>query len=560
MSGPLRALAARFGASAAATRAVLVEPQLRRAVAALAAACTADWASTVALSVVAFRDGGAAAVGLVTLARMLPSAVGAPVLTAIADRVPRERFLAVASAVHALALGGAAICLTVEAAPVVVYVLAVGATVAFTVFRPVHAALLPLLCTTTKELTSANVVSGLVGAVAAFAGPALGGVLLAASDAGAAFFTAAGLSAVAVALLVRIRYPGPTRAPGPRRARRVRREAIEGLTAVARHRDLRLVFGAALAQTFVRGALGVFTVVVAFELLGSGESGVAVLTAALGAGGIVGSFAGSLLVGSRHMGRWLVVALAMWGAPIALLAGTSATPAAFGLVAVVGLANSVFDVPVFTLPVRLVSDAVLARVFGVLESMVALGVAVGSAATPALVGLLGLRGALVAVGLLLPVVGALLWAQMAALDRRLGVRDEEIGVLRAVPMFAALTVPSIEQLAARVSRAVVPAGTVLIRQGEPAESLWVIADGQAEVIGDGAVVRVAEAGESVGEIALLRGVPRTATVRARTDLKVFELDRAAFLDAVGAHGPSRDAADAMAASRLAHFGPTHVDS
>jgi MFS family permease len=534
-------------------RDVVAHTQLRRAVVAYALGCTSEWAFTVALSVVAYRDGGPAAVGVVALVRMVPAAVASPFLTAFADRMRRERMLAMISAVRTVALGAAAFLVDSGTATFAVYGLAVVATIAFTGFRPAHSALLPSLCTTTRELTSANVVRGIVDSTGAFLGPALAGVLLAVAGSGAVFAVTAGLSLAAAAVLVRIRYQLPLRAIAARRVT-IGGDTVDGLRAVAEHRDLMLVFGLGFAQTLVRGALSVFIVVVAFALLDTGDAGVAALSAAVGVGGMIGAFGTSLLVGSRRLGWWLAIALVLWGAPIALV-GVAGETMALLLLAVVGVGNSIIDVPFFTLPVRLAEDALLARVFGVFESLVALGVGVGAIVTPSLIASLGLRSALVAVGLLLPVLALVSWRRLMALDDRLEVRDTEIAVLRDVPMFRQLPVPSIEHVASRMRRRCCPLGTVLFEQGDPGENFYVIFAGEADVVGDGARIRTLTAGESFGEIALLRDVPRTATIRAQTTLDVFEIDRGAFLDALGDSSPSHAEASAVVARNLANFTP-----
>jgi MFS family permease len=534
-------------------RDVVAHTQLRRAVVAYALGCTSEWAFTVALSVVAYRDGGPAAVGVVALVRMVPAAVASPFLTAFADRMRRERMLAMISAVRTVALGAAAFLVDSGTATFAVYGLAVVATIAFTGFRPAHSALLPSLCTTTRELTSANVVRGIVDSTGAFLGPALAGVLLAVAGSGAVFGVTAGLSLAAAAVLVRIRYQLPLRAIAARRVT-IGGDTVDGLRAVAEHRDLMLVFGLGFAQTLVRGALSVFIVVVAFALLDTGDAGVAALSAAVGVGGMIGAFGTSLLVGSRRLGWWLAIALVLWGAPIALV-GVAGEAMALLLLALVGVGNSIIDVPFFTLPVRLAEDALLARVFGVFESLVALGVGVGAIVTPSLIASLGLRSALVAVGLLLPVLAFMSWGRLMALDDRLEVRDTAIAVLRDVPMFRQLPVPSIEHVASRMRRRCFPLGTVLFEQGDPGENFYVILAGEADVVGDGARIRTLTAGESFGEIALLRDVPRTATIRAQTTLDVFEIDRGAFLDALGDSSPSHAEASAVVARNLANFTP-----
>jgi MFS family permease len=547
----------RLAASLAALGDVVANPRLRRAEMAYGLVCAGESAFTVALAVVAYRHGGARAVGVVVLVRMLPAALASPVLSVVADRMRRERVLAIATTVRAVVIGAAAVLLETGAAPAVIYLLAVVATIAMTTFRPAHSALLPSLCTTTRELTSANVVRGILEAGGALAGPVAAGVLLAAGGPTPVFVGVAGLSMVAAWSLGGVRSSTTSR-PAPVRAVDLGGDAAAGVRAVVGHRDLRLVFGLGFAQTLVRGALAVFTVVVAFELLGTGDAGVGALSAAVGAGGLLGSLGVSLLVGSRHLGVWLAVALVLWGAPIAVMALVPTAPAAFALLAVVGLGNAMIDIPIFTLPVRLADDALLARVFGVLESLVALGVGVGSVITPLVISRLGLRAGLVAVGLVLPALALLCVRRLVALDGRLVVRDEEIAVLRNAHMLAALPVASLEHLASRVRRRGLAAGSVLFEQGTPGDAFYVIVEGTAEVVGDGARIRTLGPGDSFGEIALVRDVARTATVRALDDLTVFELDRDEFLHAIGGHTQSVDAARAVVARHLASFTPATV--
>src|SRR5919106_238719 len=184
---------------------------------------------------------------------------------------------------------------------------------------------------------------------------------------------AAGASLWAAALLVRLRYYAPPRPSAPTDARLVK-EAVEGVRAVARNRDLALIIGLAAAQTVTRGALTVFTVVVAIDLLGTGESGVGTLTAAIGAGAVVGSLAASLLVGTRRLGAWFAVGVALWGLPVTLIGVFPQQASALCLLACVGVGNALIDLAGFTLLARIAPDDVLARVFGVLESLVALSI------------------------------------------------------------------------------------------------------------------------------------------------------------------------------------------
>lgn len=547
-------MAGRVAETWEAVRSVLWEPQLRKAELAFLLSCAADSAFTVTLSVVAFLDGGAAAVGLVGVIRLLPSAVGAPLITALADRYRRERILVAASAIRAVAILVAVAILEGHGSVPVIYALAVPATIASTVFRPVHSALLPSLCSTAPQLISANVVRGLLESSAMLFGPGLVGVLLGFGDATMAFAATAALSGASAVALVGMRYEASPRPIDSDRPMLLRATA-EGLRAVGRNADLRLIFGMGFAQTSVRGALNVFVVVVALDLLGTGQSGAAELFAAVGAGGLLGSFGVALLAGSRRLGLWLAVALVLWGGPIAAVAAVPTEPVVLALLAVVGLGNAIIDVPLFTLPVRLAPDAVLARAFGVFESLIALGMALGSAVAPVLIAIIGLRRALLITGLLLPVLAAVALRRLAKLDGRLQVRDAEIRLLRTAPMFSLLSVPTIEHLSSSVRRRRVQAGTVLCRQGEAGDTFYIVDEGEAEVIGDGEVVATVAHGDFFGEIALLRDIPRTATVRARTNVSVLVIERQEFLDAVSGSRASGDAASAAVAAHLARFRP-----
>jgi MFS family permease len=548
---------ARLIATARALRDVLDHQELRRAEVAFALACTSEAAFTVALGIIAFREGGAGAVGLVALLRMVPSAVGSTVLTPIADRARRELVLAVATLARAIAIGVAALLFASGAPAWTIYVSAVVATIGMTIFRPVHSALLPLLCAETTTLTSANVVRGTLEAAALLAGPVVAGILLAIAGPTAVLLAAALLSSATALPLLGIRSPA-ARPPGPARLGTVVSEIGEGVRTVAQHRDLAMVFGLGFAQTIVRGALNVFIVVVALDLLDKGDGLVAAFAAAIGLGGLFGSFGASLLVGSRHLGRWLAIALVLWGGPIAVMGVAPATAAVFSLLMVVGLANALIDVPLFTLPVRLVDDAVLARAFGLFEAMIALGVGLGSVAAPVLIATVGLHAALVVIGLLLPALAVVSWRALRALDRRLVVRDEEIRVLRGVGMLALLPVPTIEHLASRLHRRSLSTGAPVFHQGDRGASAFVIVGGTADVIGDGRLVTRLGPGDAFGEIAVLQDVPRTASVVADSDLDLFELDRDDLLEALGRHQPSADVAYAVVAGHLANYRPSTV--
>src|SRR4051794_23787194 len=290
---------------------------LRRAQLSFGAAWTAEWTLTVVLGVVAYRDGGVRAAGIVAFIRIAPAAVVAPVGTALADRFPRDRVLIWSCLIRAAATGLAAAVLAAGGPLAAVYALAVVATAAFTIFRPAHSALLPDLCMTPLELTSANVVRGLVDSLSTFAGPLLAAILLDVASAAAGLAAAAALALISGVALVGLSYEA---APRERAAalRQIGGEAADGFRALRRYPSAGLLTCLGLVQTFTRGALNVFALVIAIQLLGRGEPGVGVVTAAVGAGAIVGSLGASLAVRGRRLASIEGAGVVLWGLPLAL--------------------------------------------------------------------------------------------------------------------------------------------------------------------------------------------------------------------------------------------------
>jgi MFS family permease len=540
----------RVAEGAAALASNLRRPNLRRAQLAFGSAYAAEWSFTVALGVVAFRHGGAFAVGIVALIRMLPSALIAPFATAVADRVRRDRVLIWVGVIRAAAVGAAAVVLALDLATVFVYVLAVLATIPFTAFRPAHSALLPALCVTPKELTAANASRGLLDSASTLIGPLLAALLLDVSGPESVFGLTAGLSLWSAVLVSLIDYePAPRVAPPA--PIRVAADTAEGLRAIAAQREVTMLFGLGAVQALTRGALNVFTVVVAIDLLETGAPGVGVLTAAIGVGAIVGSLTASVLVGSRRLAAYTGVGIALWGMPLTLIGVFPAEFLALIMLAIVGAGNALVDLGYFTLFPRLLPDEVLARVFGALESLVAFAVGLGSIITPLLIALFGIRGALVATGLMTPAVVALAWSRLVKVDERLGAQADIIQRLREVTMLRPLPISTIEHLARHAREESVDPGETVIEQGEVGKNFYVIVTGEAEVRRNGRLVAVLADTECFGEIALLRDVPRTTSVRARTRLTLYALDRTHFVPTVSGYTASAAEAEAVVESRLA---------
>jgi predicted MFS family arabinose efflux permease len=510
----------------------LASPTLRRAQLSFAAAWAGEWAATVGVSVFAFKAGGAAAVGLVGVIRMVPAAIVAPLLATVADSRRREHVLTAVGVVRAVTLGLAAALIAAGAGSGGVYALVALATVAQTLFRPAHSALLPSLCSTPYELTSANVVRGLLDSLATLVGPAAAAVLIAASGTAAVLAAAAVASLASGLLALSLDYEAPPRLSTA--SKHPAREAFEGLRMIAADPTQRLLTGLGTTQTFLRGCLTVFTVVVAIDLLHRGDADVGVLNGAVGVGAIAGSLLVAAVVSTGGLARIFGLGVVLWGAPIAALAIVPGLAGAIALLALVGLGNALVDVGMFTLMARLTDDRVMARVFAADEAMLTLGVAVGAAITPIVIHAIGLRDALAVLGLVGPAAAILVAPKLVALDRRMVTRDRDVHALQRVPMLRPLPSATVETLASGVEPAVVSPGEAVFEQGQPAERFYVILGGEAEVLQDDRPIRRLSDGDGFGEIALLRASPRTASVRAVGDepLQLLSLGRERFLAAL----------------------------
>ena len=481
---------------------------------------------------------------------MLPAALIAPFASTVADAVRRELVLVWIGLIRAATLGAAAVLLAAGGPAAAVYGLTIVAAIAQTLYRPVHSALLPALCASPQQLTSANVIRGVLDSLAALLGPLIAAVLLATSGLPTLFAVCAAASLAGGLVVVALPYDAPPRARRP--ARTGARAALDGFSTITADRGLLLITGLGVAQTFTRGCLNVFSVVVAIELLDIGEKGVGVLNAALGAGAVLGSILTFRLVGRGGLAVWFGLGIALWGVPLILFGAVPEVAAGIVLFAVVGIGNAFIDAAAFTILARLADEAVLARMFAAFEAILTVGIAVGALLSPLLIDLWDIRLALVVVGLLTPIAVAASWVELRRLDKRLQVRDADIELLQEVPMLRALPEATIEQLAAALVHAEVAPGHAVFEQGDPGERFFIVESGSAAVVRDGRTVTTLRRGDSFGEIALLRDTVRTAGVRAcgPDPLRVSVLSRGPFLTAVTGYPASATAGERVVTAHL----------
>ena len=508
--------------------AVVQDRSLRLVLFAFAIFRPTESAQWIAILVYAYRDGGTGAMGVAAVALLVPAALLAPFVAQIGDRMPRERALAVAYLAQGVAAGLTAAALWADLPPPVVYAGAVLLNVAITATRPTHLSVLPELADSPAQLTAANALTSSLEGFAIFIGPLLAGVMIALEGPWLVFAVmAVSLTTMGLALLAvhaRSRLVTQRSPDGG---------ALAGFRELRRRPGARLLLGFVTGQTAVIGALDVLTVILAYGVLSMGPAGPGVLSAAVGVGGLLGAAAAMTLIGRARLAPAFLLGVVAIGVPIALIAFATGPATALLLLGIAGIGKTFFDVTARTLLQRTVDDDVLARVFGVQEGFAMAALAVGSALAPILVVTLGVDATFVLAGLSLPLVALLVLHRIRAVDRDARLADPtDIALLRGTPIFEPLGPASIERVARNLIHVDAEPGMVVIREGDPGDRFYVIASGEVEVSRHDVPVAKLGPGDFFGEIALLRNIPRTATVAASGFASLRSLDRAQFLAAV----------------------------
>ena len=510
-----------------------------------------DLAAFTAASVYAYRAGGAGLVAVLGLLKALPGAILVPLLTSWADRVRLERLLIASVVPRALLLGAAAAVMTGGGQGVLVVVLVGLQGGLGSVFRQVQAALLPWMARTPDELTSANMAASVQQSAAMLGGPAIAAGLLMVSTAQSAMLAACGLVTVGAVLLIDVRplsSQAPTKAAGG--LQQLKLDMAAGFQAGVWRRGAVPLLVPAAAQTFARGVLNVITVVIAIDLFSLGASGVGWLGAVLGAGGVLGGPLAVMFVRGRRVARCFAGGVAAWGVPFILLAFAHAPYWPYLAFGVIGVANVVDDVGVYSSLQQVIPPRLMGRALGMRRSVLLLSMGFGSAVTPLLIRAWGARGTLVATGVLLVVIAAVFWPSLARIDSRIAAPGPGVALLRQVAFFRPLPFAVIEHLATELRSATYEPGDVIIREGEPGERFYMIVEGRARASKDGRLLNELAAPGSFGEIALLRRIPRVVTITATSRLEARILAREEFLAAVTGNPESVDSADEVVSNWL----------
>jgi hypothetical protein len=501
----------------------------------------------IAMLVYAYDRGGAGTAGVVAVAQLLPAALLAPVAAAVADRRSPVGVLVGGYLVQVAGMLATAVAIGLEA-PLAAYVGAVVASAAVATTRPAQTPLVPGLVHDAEQLTAANALTGWIESAGVVASSAATGVLLTVAGPGLVFAVAGAAGLMSVGLAATVRGTG---------ALAVDESAglagtLAGFRVLARQSAPRLLVALLGAQWVVIGALDILFVVLAVDVLDRGQGWVGYLSMAYGVGGVLAGLAGMALVGRRRLVRPILGGVVLIGAALGLSALSTTAAATVVLLTVVGGGRALFNLATRTLLQRAVPAEVVGRVFGVAEGLAMAGLAVGSALVPLLVAVGGTVTAVVGTAAILPVVTLGGGRALFRLDTAAHVPIVEIALLRSLRIFHALPAPALEGLARSLEPVQLAAGEVLIREGERGDRFYAVADGRLQVTIDGALVATNRRGDGIGEIALLYGVPRTATVTATSPATVLALSREDFLNAVTGHTPTARAAAVVADERLDH--------
>lgn len=543
---------------------VFENPSLRRLNLALGGSVIGDWAFGVAMSVYVYQRGGAATLGVFGVVKFVTMALLAPFIAVLADRLDRRRVMLASDLTRAALITISTVVVVADGPDIVVYALALLSSIVGLSFRPAQAAMLPSLARSPGELAAANVASSSITSIGFFVGPFLAGALLAVTSLSVVFAVNVASFLWSAVMIAGLRHAtvAETKAEtatdegaGPvidepveaTPAEPVAKEGMfagvgAGFRAILGSRDLRLIVALYVVQTVIAGASLVYEVAIVFELLDLAESGVGLITGALGVGGLFGGMVALVLSVRGKLARDFGLGVVLWGAPLLLVAAFPTLWAALLAMALIGLGNSVVDVNAETIIQRLVPDEVLGRVFGALDAAAIGGMAIGAGLMPILISTIGLRAGLVAIGVATSAVVLVSIGGLVRIDR-ITLAPEGLDLLRAVPIFAPLPENVLELLARRSERVTVASGDVIIETGEPGDRFYVIETGEVEIEKVGVAVSRLAAGESFGEIALLRDVARTATVTAATDVVLRAIDRRHFIPAVTGHADAYEQAE-----------------
>lgn len=514
--------------------------------------------------VVYLLDSGVGSEGfaLAAIARLAPRALISAPGGILADRFDRRRLLT------GLDLGRCGLMLLLTSAAhqdAPHELLLVIVLVSYTLgapYRPALTASMPLVAGEDR-LAAANAAVGTTRQLMTFIGPVVGTLLVRATSTHVAFLANAASFLIAAALVASVTGLAGRPAHGTvglvEHRAHWRHEAAEGWREVTASPGMVVVTALVFVMYAARGAELVLFVLVAETRLGLGTDGIGILLGAVGLGALAALPLAPRIVAADRATLTTTAAVLTTGVPLALLGAIDSVALACACVFVLGAGVVMFEVTSVILLQRLARRAVLGRVFGLVGTVSNAGKLLGALSAPALVALLRLEGALVAIGAIVSAAALASIRGLTRLSRTTRERRNElrptVDSLGTLAVFRGASASALERIAATVSAQHLHAGDVVLRQGDPADDLFVIRAGEFRVDFHGRCIDRLHTGDWCGEIGLLQRSTRTATVVAETDATVWRIPGDTFLDELEqmASG-STDLFDVMA-DRLARYTP-----
>jgi hypothetical protein len=520
---------------------------LTRLVLAYAVMIIAEFGQWLAVIVYAFVRGGASASGLVAILQLVPAMLLAPVISARLSRLGPGRLLMIAYVAATVTLACCGGAILVGAPVAVVYAAAVAFSLSLGVSRPLHHVLMPLVVRHPDELTAANVATSWGEGVGTLVGPALAGLLISVDGSGLACAVLAGLC-LSAALLARVQ-PLRTAAQDTDEEPGVLSDLLSAARVILSRPNTRALIAFPAGVAAIEGAIDLLVVVLAVQILAIGPGAAGYLSAAFGAGGLLGAGVAVWLVG-RRLAAPLVAAALIGAVALGALALASTVLVAVTLLVIVGITRSVQGVAAQTLLQRSTPLDVMVCAFALIESLRDLGMAFGALVVPLLIGLGGVKLAFVGMACFAPLAVLAAGRRIRRIDEEASIPVVEMGVFRNMEIFSALPAAPLETLARESSYETVHPGTAVISEGDAGDSYYAITHGSVLVTIGGHEIRRMDSGQGFGEIALLYSVTRRATVAATIETTLLRVGREAFLTAMRAHPSVSAAADAVARDLL----------
>jgi MFS family permease len=549
-------------------RAALAHRDFRLLLASLATSGIGDWFYNVALIVYILEETRSPGwLAAASIGRLAPYVLFGSFGGIIADRYDRRKVMAAADLARAGFMVALALVVISGAHVLLAVALAFLSTAAGTPFFPAVAAVTPSVVDE-RSLAPANALITTVDSVAIAVGPALGGLLLAVAASPTVAFLLNAVTFVASALLlVRLSSPPRVREEEDVDVVPMRRQLAQGVTAITSSTSIMLLIGLIVAASFTYGQEGILYPLVSENLLGTGSEGVGFLFAAIGVGGVLAAGLANRAVEHPRPALVVTAGSVLSAAPFVVLPFNRSPLVAYVLVAVEGGAFIFVDVLATTLMQRSVPQQVMARVFGILDSVAVLATVLGALFAPLVLEALGLKTSLLLAGGILVGLSLACAPKLFAIDHATARRRQELAplveFLSRLDIFDGMPRQSLEALAATTSEEAVVSGHVLIREGEEPDDFFVIRSGTMEVLSTGETgtkvtkVRDLGPGDYAGEIGLIERIPRTATVRATSDAAVLRIGGKDFLDAVAGAPAVSSALSAGMAGRLARTHPSY---